>query len=126
MIRFVFLCATLAALIFAALLEGAEMMNRAVPSFAIVIILFVAISHVGQYGLLLRFLDQEPIAFVKIYLGITVLRILFFGIFIFVLMRIDPKGASSNAILFLVCYFLFTTLEVAALFIRIRMKRPST
>lgn len=66
-----------------------------------------------------RRLGVRPTDFVTIYLGTTVLRILLFGAFIFVVIRLDKAGAWRNATLFLVCYFLFTAVEVLTLFYQI-------
>ena len=54
--------------------------------------------------------------FIKIYLGATVLRILFFGAFILLVILLDTSGADENALFFLACYLLFTALEVVVLF----------
>lgn len=70
-------------------------------------------------------MGQRPEDFVKIYLGITVLRILFFGLFILAIIFIDQPGAHGNVLLFLISYFLFTTLEVSALFLKISAQKPT-
>jgi drug/metabolite transporter (DMT)-like permease len=95
------------------------------PSFTNEIIALLAISHVGMYSIITRQLGQRPEDFVKIYLGSTVLRILFFGLFIFVIIRIDPVSASRNAVLFLITYFLFTGLEVVALYAAVNSQKPT-
>lgn len=95
------------------------------PSFTSEIILFLSATHLGLYVLITRQLAEQPVDFVKVYLGITVMRILFFGLFVFALIWIDPTGATGNALLFLVAYVLFTTLEVASLFVRINGQKPA-
>lgn len=86
------------------------------PSFAWEIVIFLFVTHVAGYGFVVRQLDQRPEDFVKIYLGLTVIRILFFGIFIFVVIRIDAEAGNSNAAFFLTGYVLFTGMEVGALY----------
>lgn len=81
--------------------------------------------HLGLYFFTSRNLSVHPQSFVKIYLGMTVLRILFFGVFIFMVIKIDPFGARQNAILFLLSYLLFTVLEVIVLFRKIDSKKRS-
>ena len=95
------------------------------PSFSNEIIIFLTLSTTGLYGFVTRQRGLHPADFVKIYLGATVLRILFFGGFIFALIRLDASGAWKNATLFLVSYFLFTTLEVLILFKQINSQKPS-
>lgn len=95
------------------------------PSFSNEIIGLLSVSHLGLYWIITRQLGQRPEDFVKIYLGSTVLRILFFGVFIFVLIRMDPVSASRNAVLFLVSYFLFTGLEVGALYVAVNGQKPT-
>jgi hypothetical protein len=89
------------------------------PSFFVEITIFFASANI----LVFRFVVQRlgvPADFVKVYLGITVLRIIFFGAFIFTLIRIDPSGARENTLFFLVCYFLFTGHEVFALYQKVK------
>lgn len=94
------------------------------PSYSEEIILFLAFTHILLYNFIVRQLGQRPEDFVKIYMGSTVLRILFFGLFIFLVIRWDPPSRTSNALLFLVSYFLFTLLEVAALYVRVNARKP--
>lgn len=95
------------------------------PSFAREIVIFLFVTHVAGYGFVVRQLDQRPEDFVKIYLGLTVIRILFFGIFIFVVIRIDAVAGNSNAGFFLAGYILFTGLEVGALYRAVRSHDPA-
>lgn len=95
------------------------------PSFFKEIVIFLGISTIGLYRLITNRIGSNPSDFVKIYLGVTVLRILFFGGFIFVIIKLDPDGAIENTVLFLVCYFLFTILEVGVLFRKINARKSS-
>jgi len=94
------------------------------PSYARTIVFFLAIAHIGLYRFIVQNLHQRPQDFVKIYLGTTVLRILFFGLFIFLILRMDPRSGTSNALTFLASYFLFTGLEVAMLYAAVRGQKP--
>ncbi len=125
MLRFVILVFLLSASIFLGVQTGVSNSWFGQPSFTNEIIALLAISHVGMYSIITRQLGQRPEDFVKIYLGSTVLRILFFGLFIFVIIRIDPVSASRNAVLFLITYFLFTGLEVAALYVAVNGQKPT-
>ena len=94
------------------------------PSFFIEIIFFLALSTIALYWFTTRKINLQPDEFVKIYLGATVMRILFFGGFIFTVIMLDKFGAKENALLFLVCYFLFTALEVMVLYRQINARGP--
>lgn len=94
------------------------------PSFFSEIIIFLALSTVALYWFTTRKVNLQPDDFVKIYLGATVLRILFFGGFIFSVIILDKVGAEENALFFLVCYFLFTAQEVLVLFRQINAGKP--
>lgn len=125
MLRFVILVFLLSAVIFLTVQTGISNAWFEQPSFTDEIIALLAISHVGLYAIITRQLGQRPEDFVKIYLGSTVLRILFFGLFIFVIIRIDPVSASRNAVLFLLTYFMFTGLEVVALYVAVNSQKPT-
>ena len=94
------------------------------PSFSNVTIVFFGLSTVGLYRFVVSRLGLQPEDFVKIYLGATILRILFFGGFAFAVMRLDRPEARQNALFFLVCYFLFTALEVLNLFRQVNYQNP--
>lgn len=125
MLRFVISVLLLSAAIFLIVRTGVSSAWFMQPSFSNEIIALLAVSHLGLYWIITRQLGQRPEDFVKIYLGSTVLRILFFGLFIFVLIRIDPVSASRNAVLFLISYFLFTSLEVVALYVAVNGQKPT-
>ena len=95
------------------------------PSFTIRIIIFLAMVHVALYYFIARNQRLKPLDFVKLYLGITVLRILFFSAFIFLIIKLDPPGAWQNATLFLVGYILFTALEVVLIYKKIVSEKAS-
>ena len=125
MVRFFLLVIGLSALLYAGIAGGAGQGWFARPSYSDEIILFLGLAHLGLFAFVLRQLDSRPDDFVKVYLGSTVLRILFFGLFIFLVLRIDPASGPANALFFLLCYFLFTGLEVAALYPIVSERKPS-
>ncbi|CAN5195085.1 hypothetical protein BH09BAC3_BH09BAC3_02370 [soil metagenome] len=116
MLRFVLFTISLAGLITLTVLTGSDGRYFSRPTFFKEIIIFFIFSNLALYSVTKRTLIGSPADFIKIYLGATVLRILFFGAFIFVLIRLDRSGAFQNALFFLVNYFLFTVLEVLILF----------
>jgi hypothetical protein len=46
----------------------------------------------------------------------VVLKIIFSGVAIVILSKLDPAGANSNAVFYLCCYGAFTGLEVVVLY----------
>lgn len=124
-IRFFLLVFGLAALLYAGVEGAARQGWFERPSYSDEIILFLGLAHLGLFLFVVRQLDNRPEDFVKIYLGSTVLRILFFGLFIFLVIRLDAAAGPSNALFFLVCYFLFTGLEVAALYPVVSDRKPA-
>ena len=93
------------------------------PTFSIEIIAFFTLSNVALYWAVGRKLNDHPEDFVTVYLGATVLRVLFFGGFIFAVVLLDRSGAPKNTLFFLLCYFLFTIMEVGGLWIKIKSQK---
>ena len=122
--RFILLAAGLAALLLGAVYTGASQRWFTYPSFSKETIAFLCLSHIVLYVFLVRHLDQRPEDFVKLYLGSTVIRILFFGLFVFVIIRLDRNSGSGNALVFLLSYFLYTGLEVGMLYGAVKNRKP--
>lgn len=93
------------------------------PSFFLEIIIFLALSTIVLCWVITVTLKQHPEDFVKVYLVATVLRIVVFGGFIFLIIILDRSGARRNGVLFLGSYFLFTALEVAILLQQINSQK---
>ncbi len=116
MIRFSLLICGLALLVYLGISYATERSWVERPSFTVEVLIFLVISHAATYGMSIRHMKGEPSDFVRIYLGLTVLRILFFGAFVFAILQMDHDGGTANALFFLCCYFLFTSVEVTALY----------
>ncbi len=124
MLRFSLALTGLAIAILGGLVAGENFDWFVAPSVSRATILFLWLTHVIMYGMVVRQLKLHPADFVKIYLGMTVLRILFFGAFVFFIIRLDQDGAYPNALVFLVSYFLFTSIEVLALYRVVSSQKP--
>lgn len=124
MLLAVLLIAAMGGVLYGGVVTGAAQGWFLLPSFTGEIITFLAVAHVGLYYFVDRQLSLRPEDFVKVYLGTTVLRILFFGLFIFLLLRLDHASATRNALMFLVSYFLFTALEVTLLYRLVHFRKP--
>ena len=84
------------------------------PSFLYQTLIFVTFGT----GLMFRYLYRinKPDTFVQLYLLMMVVKILAFGAYAFFIVLEDRAGATYNIVFFLICYFIFTALEVAFLF----------
>lgn len=85
-----------------------------VPSFGWLILLYVSLSTVLVYYLLYR--QATGPVFTQSYLLSIVLKMITGCIFILLIIWADRKGASSNALLFIVAYLAYTALEVGFLY----------
>jgi tryptophan-rich sensory protein len=88
------------------------------PSFAVATLGTLLFATILIYFFLIYNKSKHPLDFVRNYLLTLVLKIIFGGFYAFVIMRLDPPLANSNAAFFLICYFIFTALEVTLLTIK--------
>ncbi len=84
------------------------------PSFFYQTLIFLTFGT----GLMFRYLYRinKPDTFVQLYLFMMVLKIVAFGAYAFFIALKDRAGATYNIVFFLICYFIFTALEIAFLF----------
>lgn len=98
-------------------LIGVVTTQVASPSFLTLILSSLAVATWLVFFFMQR-TNQEN--FIKNYLLTIVLKLIAGGIFIFVLIYADEPSAEANALLFMVAYFLLTSLEVGFLFSRMK------
>lgn len=84
------------------------------PTFLNQTLIFVTFGT----GLMFRYLYRikRPDTFVQFYLVMMVVKIVAFGAYAFFIVLKDKAGATFNIVFFLICYFIFTALEIAFLF----------
>jgi hypothetical protein len=84
------------------------------PSFFYQTLIFLSFGT----GLMFRYLYRinKPDTFVQFYLLMMVVKILAFGAYAFFIVLEDRAGATYNIVFFLICYFIFTVLEIGFLF----------
>ena len=63
---------------------------------------------------------QNPQLFVNGYLLSIVVKLIFYSGLLLTVRIISPQALLANAILVLACYIIFTVLEVAVLFLKVR------
>lgn len=86
-----------------------------VPSYWLEILLLLSISTIVIFYFLQKMKATEPLDFVKNFLLSVVLKILLSGVFVFILIKLDPPSANANAIFFMISYLFFTGYEVIVL-----------
>jgi hypothetical protein len=84
------------------------------PSFFYQTLIFLTVGT----GIMFRYLYRisKPETFVQLYLLMMVVKILAFGAYAFFIVLKDRAGATYNIVFFMICYFIFTALEIAFLF----------
>jgi hypothetical protein len=101
------------ALVSLALAIGLATVQFTHPSFQVLILTVLSSATWLVYFFIQRTNRGD---LVKNYLLTIVIKLLFGGVFIFILLYEDKPGADANAILFMMGYLLFTALEVGFLF----------
>ncbi len=86
------------------------------PSYAFEIVVLLALTTLVIYYYLFQWSKTKPQLFAQFYLLSIAIKIAAYGVFVAIIVVLDPKMAISNAILFLISYLLFTVLEVLFLF----------
>lgn len=95
------------------------------PPSTPLILFFLAASTAGLFRIMTSRISGPAQDFTRAYLVATVLRILVYGVFIWIVLFLDAKHAHGNAAIFLVSYLLFTALEVVALFLKINFAKST-
>jgi hypothetical protein len=91
-----------------------QLLISMLPSFFYQTLIFLTFGT----SLIFRYLYRikKPETFVQLYLLMMVVKILAFGAYAFFIVLEDRAGATYNIVFFIICYFIFTTLEIAFLF----------
>jgi hypothetical protein len=87
------------------------------PSLTVEIIIVNVLITSGIYGWLSR--THAPPLFVNSYLLSIVMKLIFYSFLLLMLRLTSPQTLYANAVLVLACYFIFTILEVAVLFLKV-------
>lgn len=119
MVRFLISLLILALLIYGSLFGALRLgWIDHVPTYYVEVLLFVFLTTLILFSYLYR---AAPGAhFVQLYLLTMVLKLLGYAAFGLVIILSDRGGAASNAALFIITYLMFTALEVAFLYRKIR------
>lgn len=94
-----------------------------VSSFWIGTLSVMAVSFIVIFSFLRQTILHRRDSFTRNYLLTIVLKMLLLGIFIFLVLKFDPKNLFFNAVFFLTTYFVFTGIEL--LFLYKELRRPA-
>lgn len=102
-------------------LAGAAYSMFAKPTFFVQTLIFLVFST----GLLFVYLYKadKPEYFVQFYLLSMTLKLLAYCCYCLVIIFEDRSGAISNMAFFIVCYFIFTALEIGFLYRKINARK---
>jgi hypothetical protein len=84
------------------------------PSFFYQTLILLTFGTALMFRYLYR--SNKPDVFVQLYLLMMVVKILAFGAYAFFIVLKDRPGATYNIVFFMICYFIFTALEIVFLF----------
>jgi hypothetical protein len=86
------------------------------PGYFYQTLIFLFVSTAGLYHFLLRTKQQRPDFFVHFYLATTAIKLIAYGVFVFLMIRKQPEQAAANIAFFMIVYFLFTFIEIGFLY----------
>ncbi len=104
-----------------AVFGGSSLQLYAMPSYSFVIIAYMAFMTVAVLWIIQK--QNDRMLFSQAYLASIVFKILTGLALILVIIRLDPKGASGNAALFILSYIAFTGVEIACLLATLRSEK---
>lgn len=83
-----------------------------VPSFAVEIIFTVGVITMAVFYFLQKIQKSNPQGFVQLYLLSIAIKMLVGCVLILIIIFMDRAGAMANALLFIVSYFVLTSIEI--------------
>ena len=86
-----------------------------IPSYILEILTLLSLSTVLIYYFLQKVKSVDPVDFIRNFLLTVVLKLILSGVFIIILIKLDPTGANANALFFMISYLIFTTCEITVL-----------
>lgn len=87
-----------------------------VPGYFYRTIIFLFVCTVGLYRFLLKTKQERPDYFVQLYLLTLAIKLMAYGVYVFIVIRSQPGQVVPNIVFFLVVYFIFTAIEITFLY----------
>ncbi len=110
--RFLMGLAGITSAVFAVTLILAKAEVITLPSYQNATLLVCALSTAFIFLFLDRAHPQQPLDFVRNFFLTVVAKLIGSGVYVFLILKIDPVGANTNVIYFILNYFLFTAYEI--------------
>jgi hypothetical protein len=86
------------------------------PGYFYQSLIFLLLTTIGLFRFLLKTKQQRPDFFVQFYLGTLVVKLIAFGIYIFLMAQNQPGQMAANVVFFMAVYVIFTALEIGFLY----------
>jgi hypothetical protein len=98
------------------LIGGGYLFFETLTDFFWVSLIFLALSTVGLYRVLVNIKRDKPEYFVHVYLGTLAIKLIAYVSYIFVMAKLRPEEVFWNVVFFMIGYVIFTALETVFLY----------
>lgn len=93
------------------LIGGGYLFFDLLPGFFWESIILLALSTVGLYRFLINIKRDKPDYFVPLYLATLTVKLIAYGAYIFVMVKLQPEKMFENVVFFMIGYVIFTMTE---------------
>ncbi len=93
------------------LVGGGYLFFETLPGFFFESILLLLLSTLGLYRFLINIKRDKPDYFVPLYLATLAVKLIAYGAYIFVLVKLQPEQMFENVVFFMIGYVIFTGVE---------------
>lgn len=90
---------------------GGYLFFETLPGFFWESIILLALSTVGLYRFLINVKRDKPDFFVPLYLATLTVKLIAYGAYIFLMVKLQPGLMFENVVFFMVGYVIFTGVE---------------
>lgn len=98
------------------LIGGGYLFFETLPGFFWQSLVLLNLSTIGLYRIMVNIKRDKPDYFVPLYLATLILKLLAFGTYIFLMVKLQPEWRIQNVVFFMVGYVIFTGLETVFLY----------
>lgn len=93
------------------LVGGGYLFFETLPGFFFESIILLLLSTAGLYRFLINIKRDKPDFFVPLYLATLTVKLIAYGAYIFILVKLQPEWMFENVVFFMVGYVIFTGVE---------------
>lgn len=94
---------------------GGYLFFETLPGFFFESIILLLLSTVGLYRFLVNIKRDKPDFFIPLYLATLAVKLIAYGAYIFVMIKLQPERMFQNVVFFMVGYVIFTGVETVFL-----------